>query len=49
MPVRDLQLRAGAGFVTVLTGELTTMPALTRRPNAVDMEVDPTTGKISGL
>ena len=49
MPVRDLQLRAGAGFVTVLTGELTTMPALTRRPNAVDMEVDPTTGKISGM
>ena len=49
MPVRDLQLRAGAGFVTVLTGELTTMPALTRRPNAVDMEVDPTTGKITGM
>jgi formate--tetrahydrofolate ligase len=49
MPVRDLQLRAGAGFVTVLTGELTTMPALTRRPNAVDMEVDPATGKITGM
>ena len=49
MPVRDLQLRAGAGFVTVLTGELTTMPALTRRPNAVGMEVDPTTGKITGM
>jgi formate--tetrahydrofolate ligase len=49
LPVRDLQLRAGAGFVTVLTGELTTMPALTRRPNAVDMDLDPDTGEIRGL
>ena len=49
LPVRDLQLRAGAGFVTVLTGELTTMPALTKRPNAVDMDVDPDTGQIRGL
>jgi formate--tetrahydrofolate ligase len=49
LPVRDLQLRAGAGFVTVLTGELTTMPALIKRPNAVDMELDPDTGEIRGL
>lgn len=49
LPVRDLQLRAGAGFVTVLTGELTTMPALIKRPNAVDMELDPESGEIRGL
>jgi formate--tetrahydrofolate ligase len=49
LPVRDLQLRAGAGFVTVLTGELTTMPALIKRPNAVDMDLDADTGEIRGL
>ncbi len=49
LPVRDLQLRAGAGFVTVLTGELTTMPALTKRPNAVDMDLDPNTGALRGF
>lgn len=49
LPVRDLQLRAGAGFVTVLTGELTTMPALIKRPNAIDMDVDPATGEIRGM
>lgn len=49
LPVRDLQLRAGAGFVTVLTGELTTMPALGKRPNAVGMALDPDTGAITGL
>lgn len=49
LPVRDLQLRAGAGFVTVLTGELTTMPALTRRPNAINMDLDPATGEIRGM
>jgi len=49
LPVRDLQLRAGAGFVTVLTGELTTMPALIKRPNAVDMDLDAETGEIRGL
>jgi len=49
MPVRDLQIRAGAGFVTVLTGELTTMPALGKRPNAVGMDVDPETGALRGV
>ena len=49
LPVRDLQVRAGAGFVTVLTGELTTMPALGKRPNAVNMDVDPDTGELRGV
>ncbi len=49
LPVRDLQVRAGAGFVTVLTGDLTTMPALGKRPNALDMDIDPETGAMIGV
>jgi formate--tetrahydrofolate ligase len=49
LPVRDVLLRAGAGFATVLTGELTTLPALGKRPNAVDMDLDPETGAVRGL
>lgn len=49
LPVRDVMLRAGAGFATVLTGELTTLPALGKRPNAVDMDLDPETGAARGL
>ncbi|MEZ4380659.1 MAG: formate--tetrahydrofolate ligase [Nannocystaceae bacterium] len=49
LPVRDLQVRAGAGFVTVLTGDLTTMPALGKRPNALTMDIDPETGALRGV
>ncbi|MFZ6178450.1 formate--tetrahydrofolate ligase [Nannocystis pusilla] len=49
LPVRDVLVRAGAGFATVLTGELTTLPALGARPNAVDMDLDPVTGAALGL
>ena len=49
LPVRDLQVRAGAGFVTVLTGDLTTMPALGKRPNALSMDLDPDTGEMIGV
>jgi formate--tetrahydrofolate ligase len=49
LPVRDLQVRAGAGFVTVLTGDLTTMPALGKRPNALKMDLDPETGEMIGI
>ncbi|MBZ5715211.1 formate--tetrahydrofolate ligase [Nannocystis pusilla] len=49
LPVRDVLVRAGAGFATVLTGELTTLPALGARPNAVDMDLDPVTGAPIGL
>ncbi|MFY0541094.1 formate--tetrahydrofolate ligase [Nannocystis pusilla] len=49
LPVRDVLVRAGAGFATVLTGELTTLPALGTRPNAVDMDLDPVTGAALGL
>ena len=49
LPVRDVIVRAGAGFATVLTGELTTLPALGAKPNALGMDVDPDTGAAIGL
>jgi formate--tetrahydrofolate ligase len=33
-PIRELRLRAGAGFVVVIVGDIVTMPGLPRRPAA---------------
>jgi formate--tetrahydrofolate ligase len=48
LPVRDIRLSAGAGFVVALCGEILTMPGLPRRPAALDMSVD-ARGDIHGL
>lgn len=47
-PVRAVRLAAGAGFVVVLAGEVTTMPGLPRRPAALDLRLD-ARGQIQGL
>jgi formate--tetrahydrofolate ligase len=47
MPVRDVQLRAGAGFVVALMGEINTMPGLPRVPAAERIRVEE--GRIEGL
>ena len=46
--VNDVYISAGAGFLVALTGDITTMPGLSRRPNAegVDVSAD---GDITGL
>ncbi|MBD5131809.1 MAG: formate--tetrahydrofolate ligase [Clostridiales bacterium] len=46
--VRDVQYRAGAGFVVAVAGDILLMPGLPRVPNAVGMKID-NDGKISGL
>ncbi len=48
LPVREVRLAAGAGYVYALTGELTTMPGLGEHPAAesVDLAED---GRIVGL
>ena len=48
LPVKDVRLSAGAGFVVVLTGNIMTMPGLPARPAAEQIDVDDN-GKISGL
>ncbi|GLK71174.1 formate--tetrahydrofolate ligase [Ancylobacter dichloromethanicus] len=48
LPVRDVRLSAGAGFVVALCGDVMTMPGLPSRPAAEDIFVDET-GFIGGV
>jgi len=48
-PIRDIRLSAGAGFLYPLAGEISTMPGLPTRPAFMDIDIDPVTGKITGL
>ena len=48
LPVREVRLSAGAGFVVVICGEIMTMPGLPRRPAAERIHVNGN-GQIEGL
>jgi len=48
LPIRDVRLSAGAGFVVALCGDVMTMPGLPSHPAAEDIFVDET-GFIGGL
>jgi formate--tetrahydrofolate ligase len=48
MPVREVRLSAGAGFVTPLAGEMRTMPGLPSRPGGENIDID-ANGEIVGL
>lgn len=48
VPLRDIKLSAGAGFVVVLTGDILTMPGLPRIPSAEQIDIDDT-GEVVGL
>jgi formate--tetrahydrofolate ligase len=47
-PVQSVRLAAGAGMLTVLAGDIETMPGLAAHPLAADMDVD-AEGRIIGL
>jgi formate--tetrahydrofolate ligase len=48
LPVRDVRLSAGAGFVVALCGDLMTMPGLPKDPAAYRIRID-RDGQIDGL
>ena len=48
LPVKDVRLSAGAGFVVVLCGDIMTMPGLPRVPAAERIYVD-ADGVIQGV
>ena len=48
MSIREVYVSAGAGFVVVLTGAVTTMPGLSKTPAAYSIDVDDD-GVITGL
>jgi len=48
LPVREVHLAAGAGFITPLAGEMRTMPGLPSRPGGENIDID-SDGNIVGL
>ncbi|MDA8585208.1 formate--tetrahydrofolate ligase [Rhodobacteraceae bacterium] len=48
LPVREVRLSAGAGFVVVVCGEIMTMPGLPRKPSAESIYLNDA-GEIEGL
>jgi formate--tetrahydrofolate ligase len=48
VPLRDIRLSAGAGFLVVLTGEIMTMPGLPKHPAAESVDLDED-GNVVGL
>jgi formate--tetrahydrofolate ligase len=48
VPIREVRLAAGAGFVTALCGEMRTMPGLPSKPGGVNIDID-ADGHVVGL
>ncbi len=48
IPIREVRLSAGAGFITPLVGEMRTMPGLPSRPGGENIDID-AEGEIVGL
>ena len=49
VPIRDIRLSAGAGFLYPLVGKMRTMPGLPTRPAFLNVDIDLETGKVVGL
>ena len=48
VPIREVRLSAGAGFIVVICGDIMTMPGLPRKPAAENIRLDDD-GQIQGL
>jgi formate--tetrahydrofolate ligase len=48
LPVREVRLSAGAGFVVAVCGDIMTMPGLPRHPSAEEIGLD-AAGRVAGL
>ncbi len=49
VPIRDVRVSVGAGFIYPLVGSMRTMPGLPTRPAYFDIDLDLKTGKVVGL
>jgi methylenetetrahydrofolate dehydrogenase (NADP+)/methenyltetrahydrofolate cyclohydrolase/formyltetrahydrofolate synthetase len=49
LPIEDIRISAGAGYIYPLCGEMRTMPGLPSRPAFMDVDIDTRTGRIKGL
>lgn len=48
LPIRDIRISAGAGFLYALCGDMMTMPAFGSKPAAMNMDIDEN-GQVHGL
>jgi methylenetetrahydrofolate dehydrogenase (NADP+) / methenyltetrahydrofolate cyclohydrolase / formyltetrahydrofolate synthetase len=49
IPINNLRVSVGAGFVYPLLGSMSTMPGLPTRPAFFDIDIDLDTGNVVGL
>ena len=49
IPINNLRVSAGAGFVYPLLGTMSTMPGLPTRPAFFDIDLDLDSGNVLGL
>jgi len=49
VPVREVRMSAGAGFIYPLLGDMQTMPGLPSTPAFRNIDIDPETGRVTGL
>ncbi|EPQ58117.1 FTHFS-domain-containing protein [Gloeophyllum trabeum ATCC 11539] len=49
VPIREIRLSAGAGFLYPILGDMQTMPGLGTRPGFWEVGLDPETGRVVGL
>ena len=49
LPIRDVRVAAGAGFVYPLCGDMMTMPGLPSKPAFENVDIDVETGRVRGL
>lgn len=49
LPIVDVYVSAGAGFVVTIAGEISKMPSLSTRPSIYDIDLNTETGEIIGL
>ncbi|KAL9118734.1 MAG: hypothetical protein Q9187_004717 [Circinaria calcarea] len=49
VPIRDVRLAVGAGYLYALAADIQTIPGLPTAPGYINVDVDPETGEIDGL
>ena len=49
VPIRDVRMAAGAGYLYALAADIQTIPGLPTAPGYLNVDVDPETGDIEGL
>ncbi|KAI9831695.1 MAG: hypothetical protein M1819_004761 [Sarea resinae] len=49
VPIRDVRLAVGAGYLYALAADIQTIPGLPTAPGYLNVDVDPETGEIEGL